>query len=168
MCPKPLRQISTKLILVIDLRWSQIKFDLLVFCQFSIPHAIVKTISQSRKQPSSKQRKQFQPKILKVYVTANDAVLRDMQNQSFLRPGSGTSWYTVTNPKEDLKGITTRKLGVPPRTQKQFNHDTEVTKDTMPPANNGSTEDVQPPIVQIQSGNPNPEPNVSPVDTPFP
>ncbi|GJX18405.1 reverse transcriptase domain-containing protein [Tanacetum coccineum] len=37
------------------------------------------------------------------------------------------------------------------------------TKDTMPPANNGSTEDVQPPVVQIQSGNTNPEPNVSPV-----
>ncbi|GKA40975.1 hypothetical protein Tco_0733568 [Tanacetum coccineum] len=38
----------------------------------------------------------------------------------------------------------------------------------MPPANNGSTEDVQPPVVQIQSRNPNPEPNVSPVDTPIP
>ncbi|GKC88332.1 hypothetical protein Tco_1148981, partial [Tanacetum coccineum] len=31
------------------------------------------------------------------------------------------------------------------------NHDTEVTKDTMPPANNGSTENVQPPVVQIPS-----------------
>ncbi|GJY97724.1 hypothetical protein Tco_0514634 [Tanacetum coccineum] len=51
---------------------------------------------------------------------------------------------------------------------KAVNHDVEVTKDTMPPANNGSTEDVQPPVVQIQSGNPNPEPNVSPVDTPIP
>ncbi|GJR03033.1 hypothetical protein Tco_0526017 [Tanacetum coccineum] len=46
--------------------------------------------------------------------------------------------------------------------------DTEVTKDTMPPANNGSTEDVQPPVVQIQSRNPNPEPNVAPVVTPVP
>ncbi|GJZ95138.1 hypothetical protein Tco_0667341 [Tanacetum coccineum] len=36
----------------------------------------------------------------------------------------------------------------------------------MPPANNGSTEDVQPPVVQIQSRNPNPEPNVAPVVTP--
>ncbi|GKC71544.1 ribonuclease H-like domain-containing protein [Tanacetum coccineum] len=33
----------------------------------------------------------------------------------------------------------------------------------MPPANNGSTEDVQPPVVQIQTRNPNPEPNVAPV-----
>ncbi|GKA04432.1 hypothetical protein Tco_0683552 [Tanacetum coccineum] len=51
---------------------------------------------------------------------------------------------------------------------KAFNHDTEVTKDTMPPANNGSTEDVQPPVVQIQTRNPNPEPNVAPVVTPVP
>ncbi|GJU93937.1 hypothetical protein Tco_1318693 [Tanacetum coccineum] len=35
----------------------------------------------------------------------------------------------------------------------------------MPPANNGSTEDVQPPVVQIQSGNQNPEPSVAPVVT---
>ncbi|GJT82667.1 hypothetical protein Tco_0468252 [Tanacetum coccineum] len=31
-----------------------------------------------------------------------------------------------------------------------------------------STEDVQPPVVQIQTRNPNPEPNVAPVDTPVP
>ncbi|GKD81717.1 hypothetical protein Tco_1348556 [Tanacetum coccineum] len=51
---------------------------------------------------------------------------------------------------------------------KAVNPDVEVTKDTMHPANNGSTEDVQPPIVQIQSRSQNPEPNVSPVDTPIP
>ncbi|GJT21673.1 hypothetical protein Tco_0891610 [Tanacetum coccineum] len=39
MCPRPLRPISTKLILVIDLRWSQIKFDLLVFLPFMNTHA---------------------------------------------------------------------------------------------------------------------------------
>ncbi|GKD51193.1 reverse transcriptase domain-containing protein [Tanacetum coccineum] len=43
-----------------------------------------------------------------------------------------------------------------------------LNKDTMPPANNGSTEDVQPPVVQIQTRNPNPEPNVAPVVTPVP
>ncbi|GJU49786.1 hypothetical protein Tco_1219341 [Tanacetum coccineum] len=61
--------------------------------------------------------------------------------------------------KEDLKGITTRS-GVTIQGPKAVSHDTEVTKDTMPPANNGSTEDVQPPVVQIQSRNPNPEPNI--------
>ncbi|GJR91834.1 reverse transcriptase domain-containing protein [Tanacetum coccineum] len=113
------------------------------------------------------------------YVTANDAVLRNMQNQgqnlqsqmanltdmlskfvtanTASTSGSGTlPGNTVTNPKEDLKG------------PKAVNHDTEVTKDTMPPANNGSTEDVQPPVVQSQSRNPNLEPNVAPVVTPVP
>ncbi|GJV71189.1 hypothetical protein Tco_1491184 [Tanacetum coccineum] len=124
------------------------------------------------------------------YVTANDAVLRNMQNQgqnlqsqmanltdmlskfvtanTASTSGSGTlPGNTITNPKEDLKGITTRS-GVTIQGPKAVNHDTEVTKDTMPPANNGSTEDVQPPVVQIQSRNPNPEPNVAPVDTPVP
>ncbi|GJT66324.1 reverse transcriptase domain-containing protein [Tanacetum coccineum] len=124
------------------------------------------------------------------YVTANDAVLRNMQNQgqnlqsqmanltdmlskfvtanTASTSGSGTlPGNTVTNPKEDLKGITTRS-GVTIQGPKAVNHDAEVTKDTMPPANNGSTEDVQPPVVQIQSRNPNPEPNVAPVVTPVP
>ncbi|GJU28050.1 hypothetical protein Tco_1166671 [Tanacetum coccineum] len=38
----------------------------------------------------------------------------------------------------------------------------------MPPANNGSTENVQPPVVQIQSRNPVLEPNVAPVVAPVP
>ncbi|GKB17499.1 hypothetical protein Tco_0851422, partial [Tanacetum coccineum] len=124
------------------------------------------------------------------YVTANDAVLRNMQNQgqnlqsqmanltdmlskfvtanTASTSGSGTlPGNTVTNPKEDLKGITTRS-GVTIQGPKAVNHDVEVTKDTMPPANNGSTEDVQPPVVQIQTRNPNPEPNVAPVVTPVP
>ncbi|GKD01619.1 hypothetical protein Tco_1171893, partial [Tanacetum coccineum] len=90
--------------------------------------------------------------MLSKFVTANTASTS----------GSGTlPGNTVTNPKEDLKGITTRS-GVTIQGPKAFNHDTEVTKDTMPPANNGSTEDVQPPVVQIQSRNPNLEPNVAP------
>ncbi|GJS77816.1 reverse transcriptase domain-containing protein [Tanacetum coccineum] len=124
------------------------------------------------------------------YVTANDAVLRNMQNQgqnlqsqmanltdmlskfvtanTASTSGSGTlPGNTVTNPKEDLKGITTRS-GVTIQGPKAVNQDVEVTKDTMPPADNGSTEDVQPPVVQIQTRNPNPEPNVAPVVTPVP
>ncbi|GJX17182.1 reverse transcriptase domain-containing protein [Tanacetum coccineum] len=73
----------------------------------------------------------------------------------------------LPNIKEDLKGITTRS-GVTIQGPKAVNHNAEVTKDTMPPANNGSTEDVQPPVVQIQTRNPNPEPNVAPVVTPVP
>ncbi|GJY25644.1 reverse transcriptase domain-containing protein [Tanacetum coccineum] len=96
--------------------------------------------------------------MLSKFVTANTASTS----------GSGTlPGNTVTNPKEDLKGITTRS-GVTIQGPKACNHDTEVTKDTMPPTNNGSTEDVQPPVVQIQTRNPNPEPNVAPVIPPVP
>ncbi|GKE51155.1 reverse transcriptase domain-containing protein, partial [Tanacetum coccineum] len=59
---------------------------------------------------------------------------------------------TITNPKEDLKGITTRSE--------------VVTKDTVPPTNNGSTKDVQPPVVQVETQVPNFEPVVAPVVEP--
>ncbi|GJR83646.1 reverse transcriptase domain-containing protein [Tanacetum coccineum] len=75
---------------------------------------------------------------------------------------------TVTNPRGILKGITTESGDTIQGPKSLVNHDTEVTKDTMPPANNGSTEDVQPPVVQIQTRNPNPEPNVAPVVPPVP
>ncbi|GKA66722.1 putative RNA-directed DNA polymerase [Tanacetum coccineum] len=93
------------------------------------------------------------------YVTANDAVLRNMQNQgqnlqsqmanltdmlskfvtanTASTSGSGNSSGNMfPKPKGDLKVITTRN--------------------------------VQPPVVQIQSRNQNPEPNVAPVVTPIP
>ncbi|GJX22150.1 hypothetical protein Tco_0226595 [Tanacetum coccineum] len=83
------------------------------------------------------------------YVTANDAVLRNMQNQgqnlqsqmanltdmlskfvtanTASTSGSGTlPGNTVTNPKEDLKGITTRS-GVTIQGPKAVNHDPVVT-----------------------------------------
>ncbi|GJY12639.1 reverse transcriptase domain-containing protein [Tanacetum coccineum] len=79
---------------------------------------------------------------------------------------------TITNSKEDLKGITTRS-GVSyqgptiPTTSsslpKVVERETEVTKDTVPPINNGSTKDVQPPVAQIQIHVPNSEPVVAPV-----
>ncbi|GJW67416.1 reverse transcriptase domain-containing protein [Tanacetum coccineum] len=113
------------------------------------------------------------------YVKANDAVMRNMQTQgqnmqnqltnltdmlskfvtSNTASTSGTlPSNTVTNPKEDLKGITTRS-GVAYKgptihttsSPKVVEREPEVTKDTMPPTNNGSTEDVQPPVVPIES-----------------
>nr|GEV83787.1 DNA-directed DNA polymerase [Tanacetum cinerariifolium] len=60
----------------------------------------------------------------------------------------------VTNPKEELKGITTRSgtayqgPTIPTTSSslpKVVEHETEVTKDTVHPTNNGSTKDVQPP-----------------------
>ncbi|GJT57029.1 hypothetical protein Tco_0992083 [Tanacetum coccineum] len=52
--------------------------------------------------------------------------------------------------------------------RKVMNRDTEVTKDTMLPTNNGSTKDVQPPVIQVQSQNPTSEPVVDPVSAPMP
>ncbi|GKA46093.1 hypothetical protein Tco_0738889 [Tanacetum coccineum] len=65
---------------------------------------------------------------------------------------SGTSSLpsnTVTNPKEDFKGITTRSgvayqgptIPTTSSSPKVVERETEVTKDTVPPTNNGSTKD---------------------------
>ncbi|GKA21134.1 reverse transcriptase domain-containing protein [Tanacetum coccineum] len=89
------------------------------------------------------------------YVKANDAVLRNMQNQ---RHHGSLPSNTITNPKEDLKGITTRSGVVYqgptiPTTSspKVVERRTEVTKDTVFPTNNGITEDIQPPMSQLQN-----------------
>nr|GEX64969.1 hypothetical protein [Tanacetum cinerariifolium] len=81
---------------------------------------------------------------------------------------------TITNPKKDLKGITTRsenayKGPTIPTTfslPKVVERKTEMTKDTVPPVNNVSTKDVQPPVVQIETPIPNSEPVVAPVVKP--
>ncbi|GKE69808.1 hypothetical protein Tco_1527880 [Tanacetum coccineum] len=69
--------------------------------------------------------------------------------------GSGTlPSNTITNPKVDLKGITTRS-GV-------------AYQGPTIPTNNVSTKDVQPPVVQVQPQVPNSEPVVAPVSVPMP
>nr|GEZ23967.1 reverse transcriptase domain-containing protein [Tanacetum cinerariifolium] len=89
--------------------------------------------------------------------------------------GSGTlPSNTNTNPKEDLKGITTRsgnayKGPTIPTTSpspKVVERETDVTKDTVPPTNNGSTKDVQPSVVQIETPIPNSKLVVAPVVEP--
>nr|GFA28157.1 reverse transcriptase domain-containing protein [Tanacetum cinerariifolium] len=86
--------------------------------------------------------------------------------------GSGTlSSNSITNPKEDLKRITTRSGNaykgptIPTTTSppKVLERDTEVTKDTVPPTNNGSTKDVHPSVVQVETPIPNSELVVAPV-----
>ncbi|GKB64476.1 reverse transcriptase domain-containing protein [Tanacetum coccineum] len=49
---------------------------------------------------------------------------------------------------------------------KVVERETEVTKDTVPPTNNGSTKDVQPPVVHVETQNF--EPVVAPVSAPMP
>ncbi|GJU56216.1 reverse transcriptase domain-containing protein [Tanacetum coccineum] len=110
------------------------------------------------------------------YMKANDAILKNMQTNmtsltnsnlelknmfsQFMKMNTASSSgsrtlpsNTVTNPREDLKSITTRsgvacKGPTIPTTSsssspKVVERETEVTKDTVPPTNNGSTEDVQ-------------------------
>ncbi|GKA93212.1 hypothetical protein Tco_0815198 [Tanacetum coccineum] len=125
-------------------------------------------------------------------VKANDAILRNMQNQgqglqnqmttltemlskfvnsntaSSLSSGSLPS-NTATNPKEDLKGITTRSgvayqgPTIPTSSLKVVERRTEVTKDTVFLTNNGITENVQPPVVPVENQNPVSKPVDAPV-----
>ncbi|GKD73336.1 hypothetical protein Tco_1331618 [Tanacetum coccineum] len=132
------------------------------------------------------------------YVKANDAVLRNMQNQGqglqnqmtnlremlskFVNSNTASSSSsgsllsnTITNPKEDLKGITTRSgvvyqgLTIPiTSSPKVVERRTEVTKDTIFPTNNEITEDVQPPVIPVENQNPVSEPVNAPVSAPMP
>nr|GEZ43508.1 DNA-directed DNA polymerase [Tanacetum cinerariifolium] len=81
---------------------------------------------------------------------------------------------TITNPKEDLKGITTQSgnsykeptIPTTSSSSKVVERETEVTKDTMPFTNNRSTKDVQPLVVQVETQIPNSKPVVAPVVEP--
>nr|GEV35656.1 hypothetical protein [Tanacetum cinerariifolium] len=127
------------------------------------------------------------------YMKANDAILKNMQtNMTSLTnsnlelknmfgqfmtmntassSGSGTlPSNTVTNPKEDLKGITTQSGNayqgpmiptISSSLSKVVERETKVTKDMVPPTNNGSTKDVQPSVVQVEILIPNSEPVVA-------
>nr|GFA03165.1 hypothetical protein [Tanacetum cinerariifolium] len=137
------------------------------------------------------------------YIKANDVVLRNMQSQgqnvqnqcqglqtqianltdmlskfvssntpSSSGPGTLPS-NTVTNPKEDLKGITTRS-GVAyqgptiPTQSKVVKQRTAVTKDQVQTSSSQSTAPVQPPVIQSESQTPVFEPVVAPVSVSIP
>ncbi|GJV78303.1 hypothetical protein Tco_1509887 [Tanacetum coccineum] len=71
-------------------------------------------------------------------------------------PSSGVSYQGHTIPTTSIS---------PP---KVVECETKVIKDTMPPTNNRSTKDVQPPVVQVETHVPNSEPVVAPVSAPKP
>nr|GFA35281.1 reverse transcriptase domain-containing protein [Tanacetum cinerariifolium] len=78
---------------------------------------------------------------------------------------------TVTNPKEDLKGITTRsgvayKGPTIPTQSKVVKQGTEVTKDQVQNPSSQSTAHVQPPVTQSET--PVSEPIAAPVSAPMP
>ncbi|GKB55302.1 reverse transcriptase domain-containing protein [Tanacetum coccineum] len=113
------------------------------------------------------------------YIKANDAVMKNMQNQTQNMQNQMTNLTsmltkfmnanTASNPKGDLKTITTRSgvsydgPPIPPSLSslpKEMEQEPEVTKDTVQP----STENIQPPVVQTQIE----EPVVAPKTIPYP
>nr|GFA13307.1 reverse transcriptase domain-containing protein [Tanacetum cinerariifolium] len=107
------------------------------------------------------------------YMKANDAILKNMQTNmtsltnsnlelknmfgQFMKMNTASSLgsgmlpsNTITNPKEDLKCITTRRgtaykgpmIPTTSSSPKVVERETEVTKDTVPPTNNESTKSV--------------------------
>nr|GEV79425.1 reverse transcriptase domain-containing protein [Tanacetum cinerariifolium] len=97
------------------------------------------------------------------------------RNQFFQKANQGTLLgNTITNPKEDLKGITTRSgtayqgpmIPTTSSSSPVVERETEATKDTVHPTNNESTNDVQPSVVQSESLTLNSEPVISPIIEP--
>nr|GEX96402.1 reverse transcriptase domain-containing protein [Tanacetum cinerariifolium] len=87
--------------------------------------------------------------------------------------GSGTlPSNTITNPKEELKGITTRS-GVAyqgptiPTMSKAVKQGTEVTKDQVQTPSSQSTAPVQPSVIQPETQTPISKPVVAPVSAPM-
>nr|GEV72360.1 reverse transcriptase domain-containing protein [Tanacetum cinerariifolium] len=135
---------------------------------------------------------------LSAYVKANDAVMRNLQTQGqnmqnhltnltdlitkFVNSNSASTLSsgtlpsnTITNPRSDLKAITTRSgvsyngPQIPPSTSFLPNvveNEPYATKDTVNPTNNESIEDVQPQVVQSESLILNSEPVTSPISEP--
>ncbi|GKD73108.1 hypothetical protein Tco_1331390 [Tanacetum coccineum] len=107
-----------------------------------------------------------------------DLLTKFMNTNTVSTSGSGSlPSNTVANLKNDLKAITTRsgvsynRTQVPPSPSpppKEVERKTKVTKDTVPPTNNESTEDVQPPVVQVKTHVPIFELVVAPISAPKP
>nr|GEZ93539.1 reverse transcriptase domain-containing protein [Tanacetum cinerariifolium] len=102
-----------------------------------------------------------------------DLITKFVNSNSASTSSSGTlPSNTIANPKSDLKVITTRsgvsydgpQIPPPPYfLSKVVENEPEATKDIMNPNNNGSTEDVQPQVVQSELTS---EPVTSPISEP--
>nr|GEX88381.1 reverse transcriptase domain-containing protein [Tanacetum cinerariifolium] len=114
-------------------------------------------------------------KILQIQMAnLTDMLSKFVSSNTASSLGSGTlPSNTVTNTKEDLKGITTRS-GVAyqgptiPTPSKVVKQGTEVTKDQVQTPSSQSTAPVQPPVVQSKTQALVSEPVVAPVSAPMP
>nr|GEW90876.1 reverse transcriptase domain-containing protein [Tanacetum cinerariifolium] len=126
------------------------------------------------------------------FMKANDVILKNMQTNmtslknlnlelknmfgQFMKMNTASSLgtlpgNTITNPKEDLKGIKTQSgtayqgptipttSSSPPVVERE----TKATKDMVHPTNNESTKDVEPPVVPTESPILTSEPVISPI-----
>ncbi|GJX32943.1 hypothetical protein Tco_0242798, partial [Tanacetum coccineum] len=107
-----------------------------------------------------------------------DMLSKFMNSNTASTSGSGIlPSNTITNPEVDLKGITTQSgiayqgPTIPTTTSsppKVVEREPKVIKDMVLPTNNGSTKDVQPSVVQVETQVPIFEPVVAPVSAPMP
>ncbi|GJS22148.1 reverse transcriptase domain-containing protein [Tanacetum coccineum] len=104
------------------------------------------------------------------YVKANDAVLRNMQNQGQGLQNQMTNLTEMLSKFVNSNTASSSNSGptIPTSSPRVVERRTEVTKDTIFPTNNGITEDVQPPVVPVENQNPVSEPDVAPVSAPMP
>ncbi|GJS81575.1 reverse transcriptase domain-containing protein [Tanacetum coccineum] len=104
------------------------------------------------------------------YVKANDAVLRNMQNQSHGLQNQMTNLTEMLSKFVNSNTASSSNSGptIPISSPKIVERRTEVTKDTIFPTNNGITKDVQPPVVKVENQNPVSEPDVTPVSALMP
>nr|GEW05791.1 reverse transcriptase domain-containing protein [Tanacetum cinerariifolium] len=132
--------------------------------------------SHGQNPPPAYQASGYQAPTNMTSLTNSNLELKNMFGQfmkmnTALSLGLGTlPSNTITNPKEDLKGITTRSGNayqgpMIPTTSSSLpqvvERKTEVIKDTVPPTNNGSTKHVQPLVDQVETPIPNFEPVVT-------
>nr|GFA66743.1 reverse transcriptase domain-containing protein [Tanacetum cinerariifolium] len=104
------------------------------------------------------------------YQLQGNRNLLSYRSDNYLGPPGTLPGNNITNPKEELKGITTRSgtayqgptipttsSSLPPVVECE----TEATKDKVHPTNNGCTKDVQPSVVQTKSPILNSEPVIA-------
>nr|GEY51843.1 reverse transcriptase domain-containing protein [Tanacetum cinerariifolium] len=129
-------------------------------------------MSQGQSTQNQCQNIQNQNQNLQIQMAALTKMMSKLVNSNTASSsGSGTlPGNTITNPKEDLKGITTRS-GVAyhgTKTPSPSKQGTKVTKDQVQTPSSQDTAPVQPSVIQSESQAPVSEPVVAPVSAPMP
>nr|GEZ17202.1 reverse transcriptase domain-containing protein [Tanacetum cinerariifolium] len=104
-------------------------------------------------------------------ATLTDMMSKLVSSNTASSSGSGTlPGNTITNPKEELKGITTQSdvAYQGPKTPSPSKQGTKVTKDQVQTPSSQNTAPVQPSVIQSESQAPVFEPVVAPVGAPMP